>query len=96
MKKLALTAFASLSVLALSACGKTDDPNAQASADTADMPAEETVSSAEANAQIAPDNGAAASEAADEEQAKTKSAAEAGADVAKDFEAAGEEKKAAQ
>jgi hypothetical protein len=56
------------------------------------MPAEETVNSAEANAQIVPDAGAA-SEAAAEEEAKTKSAAEAGADVAKDFEAAGEEEK---
>ena len=41
--------------------GKTVD--AQASADTADMSAEETVNSAEANAQIVPDNGAAATEA---------------------------------
>lgn len=58
MKKLASAVAISIAVLSLSACGKTDSPDASASADTADMPAEEAVNSAEANAQPQPDSAA--------------------------------------
>lgn len=80
MKKFALAAFASVAALSLSACGRSDDPNAQASADTADMPAEESVSSAEANALPVADS----SDSADgKTTSDTKAAAE---QTAKDFE----------
>lgn len=58
MKKLVSAVALSIAVLSLSACGKTDSPDAAASADTADMPAEEAVNSAEANAQPVPDSAA--------------------------------------
>lgn len=84
MKKIVLTAFASAAVLALSACGHSDDPNAQASADTADMPAEEAVNSAEANAMPV-------AEASDDADGKTsQSVKDAAAQTAKDFEDAGD------
>lgn len=88
MKKLALVAFATAAVLSLSACGKSDDPNAQASADTADMPAEEAVNSAEAMP-VAD----SATDAADGNQT-TNDAKDAAAQTAKDFEDAGSEDKA--
>lgn len=62
MKKIAFAVLAPLSVLALSACGKSDDPNAEASADNAEMPAEEAVNSAEAGA--TPEAATEATEAA--------------------------------
>ena len=90
MKKLAITAFASLAVLSLSACGKSDDPNAAASADTVEMPAEESVNGAESTAMPVVDN---ASEAAgDKTSTDVKDAA---AQTAKDFEDLGDEQKPA-
>ena len=90
MKKLAITAFASLAVLSLSACGKSDDPNAEASADTVEMPAEESVNGADASAMPVADN---ASDAADDKtSADVKDAA---AQTAKDFEDLGDEPKPA-
>ena len=84
MKKIAFAAFAPLAVLALSACGKSDDPNAEASADNVEMPAEEAVNSAEANA--APVADSAATEAA-APAAKTPDEVKAAAEkTAQDFE----------
>jgi hypothetical protein len=84
MKKIAFAALAPLVVLSLSACGKSDDPNAEASADNVEMPAEEAVNSAEANA--APVADGAATEAA-APVAKTPDEVKAAAEkTAKDFE----------
>ncbi len=58
MKKLVSAVALSIAVLSLSACGKTDSPDAAASADTADMPADEAMNSVEANAQPVPDSAA--------------------------------------
>lgn len=63
MKKIAFAALAPLALAALAGCAKTDDPNAQASADNVEMPAEEAMNSAEASAMPVEDK-AAASEAA--------------------------------
>ena len=80
MKKLAFAA-ATLAVLSLSACGKTDSPDAAASADTADMPAEEAGNSAEAKAQPVPDSAASA----DAGGKTTQSEKDEAAKLAKDF-----------
>ncbi len=89
--KLAFAAFASIAVLSLSACGSSDDPNAVASADTADMPAEEAVNSAEANVQPVPD---AATEAAGEGMT-SQTEKDAAAQTAKDFNDLGADEKPA-
>ena len=92
MKKLALTAFASIAALSLSACGRSDDPNAEASADTVEMPAEESVGGADATAEPVVDSASDAAEApksADEIKA-------AAAQTAKDFEDLGTEEKPAE
>lgn len=87
MKKIALAALASVAVLGLSACAKSDNPDAQASADTADMPADEAMNSVEASAVPVPDRAGAddaASEAAD--PGKTDDDAKTAAEkTAKDF-----------
>lgn len=65
MKKIAFAALAPLALFALAGCAKTDDPNAEASADNVEMPAEEAMNSAEASAMPVEDKTAAeASEAA--------------------------------
>ena len=85
MKKLALAAIASVAVLSLAACGKSDSPDVQASEDSADMPADEAMNQIEASATPVTDDGAAASEAA-KEAAKTPDQVKAdAAQVAKDF-----------
>ncbi|MEO7246980.1 MAG: hypothetical protein ABIW31_00880 [Novosphingobium sp.] len=91
MKKFAFAALASIAVLSLSACGKSDDPNAQASADNADMPAEEAVNSAEANVQPVPD--AATDAAADGKTSQTEK--DAAAQTAKEFNDLGADAKPA-
>ena len=91
MKKLAFTAFASLAVLSLAACGKSDDPNAEASADTVEMPAEENVNAAEASPAPVADNASAAAD-----EGKTSAdVKDAAAQTAKDFEDLGTEEKPA-
>ena len=91
MKKFAFAAIASIAVLSLSACGSSDDPNAVASADTADMPAEEAVNSAEANVMPVPE---AATEAAGEGMT-SQTEKDAAAQTAKDFNDLGAEAKPA-
>lgn len=59
MKKIAFAALAPLALVALAGCAKTDDPNAQASADNVEMPAEEAMNSAEASAMPVEDKTAA-------------------------------------
>ena len=90
MKKIAFAAFASIAALSLSACGSSDDPNAVASADTADMPAEEAVNSAEANVQPVAD---AATDAADGKTSQSEK--DAAAQTAKDFNDLGADEKPA-
>lgn len=88
MKKIALAALASVAVLGLSACAKSNNPDAQASADTADMPADEAMNSVEASAVPVPDKGAAADAAASDaaDPGKTDDDAKTAAEkTAKDF-----------
>lgn len=98
MKKFALAALASIAVLGLSACAKKDDPDAQASADTADMPADEAMNSVEASAVPVPDKAGpadAATEAAD--PGKTDDDAKTAAEkTAKDFNDLADEPKPAE
>ncbi|MFM5906490.1 MAG: hypothetical protein ACKOPO_02700 [Novosphingobium sp.] len=98
MKKIAFAALAPLAVLALAGCAKTDDPNAEASADNVEMPAEEAVNSAEASAVPVEDKAAA-------EPASTEAAAgpktpdkvkEDAAATAKEFEDLGKEEEPKQ
>lgn len=84
MKKFAFAALAPLALVALAGCAKTDDPNAEASADNVEMPAEEAMNSAEASAMPVEDKGAATEAAA---PAKTPDEVkEAAAKTAADFE----------
>jgi len=97
MKKIVLAALASVAVLGLSACAKSDNPDAQASADTADMPADEAMNSVEASAAAVPDKGADVAPEATEAAAKTPSdVKDAAAAAAKDFEDAGDAAKPAE
>jgi hypothetical protein len=95
MKKFAYAAFASAAVLALSACGSSDSASEQASPDNVEVPAEETVASAEPSAMPVPDNGAApaaaasASAVATDAAAKVEDAAAAAAQAAQEFKDAG-------
>lgn len=86
MKKIAFAALAPLALFALAGCAKTDDPNAEASADNVEMPAEEAMNSAEASAMPVEDNSVTeASEAA--APAKTPDEVkEAAAKTAADFD----------
>ena len=69
MKKIATIAFASAAALALSACGSSDKASEEAQAENVELPAEEAVNAADANAtpvadaSMAGDAAAAASEA---------------------------------
>lgn len=64
MKKLAITAFASVAVLALAACGSSDSAKEEAAADNVEMPAEEAVGDVDATAAPVADASAAATDAA--------------------------------
>ncbi len=85
MKKFAFAAIASVAVLSLSACGKSDSPDVQASEDSADMPADEAVNQVEALATPVADDGAAASDAAKDAAKTTDQVKADAAQVAKDF-----------
>jgi hypothetical protein len=79
MRKLLFASLASASVLALAACGSSDDASADAEADTVEMPADEAMTGVE---DPVLDDGATQ----DAEEATTTSAGEAAAAA----EAAGE------
>jgi hypothetical protein len=64
MKNIVFAAFASAAALALSACGSSDKASEGAQAENVEMPAEEAMNSAEADATPVADASAAASEAA--------------------------------
>jgi hypothetical protein len=81
MKNIVHAAFASAAALALSACGHADKADEGAQAENVEMPAEEAMSSADADAMPV----AAASDAAADASA---AASEAGSDAAKAAEAA--------
>ncbi len=85
MKKFAFAAIASVAVLSLSACGKSDSPDVQASEDSADMPADEAVNQVEASAAPVTDNGASSSEAAKEAAKTPDQVKDDAAQVAKEF-----------
>ena len=80
MKKIVHAAFVSAAVLALSACGKSDKADEGAQAENVEMPAEEAMNSAEADATPVAD----ASDAA----AAASGAAAAASDASKAAEAA--------
>ncbi len=91
MKKIAFAALAPLAVLALAGCAKTDDPNAEASADNVEMPAEEAVNSAEASAipvqeQAAPEASEAAAKTPDKVKEDAAATAREFEDLGKDEE----------
>jgi hypothetical protein len=80
MKKIVHAAFVSAAVLALSACGKSDKADENAQAENVEMPAEEAMNSAEADATPvadASDAAAAASGAASAAASDASKAAEA-------------------
>lgn len=90
MKKIALFTLAASATLALSACGSSNDASEQATPDTVEMPAEEQLSTVEA--QPVPDSGATATAPADPNAgAKPEDAAANAAAAAADFNAAGGE-----
>lgn len=60
MKKIAYAAFASVAALALAACGSSETPSDEATAESVEMPAEEAMSTATAM----PTEGAMPAEAA--------------------------------
>lgn len=64
MKKIAYVAFASAAALALSACGSSDKAGEGGQAENVEMPAEEAMNSADADATPVADASAAAEEAA--------------------------------
>ncbi|MFM5930084.1 MAG: hypothetical protein ACKOPQ_04160 [Novosphingobium sp.] len=99
MKKIAFAALAPFAVLALAGCAKTDDPNAEASADNVEMPAEEAVNAAEASAAPVADKAAAepaASEAAAEGPKTPDKVKEDAAATAKEFEDLGKDEEPKQ
>jgi hypothetical protein len=63
MKKLAYAVFAAAAALALSACGKSDKANEGGQAENVEMPAEEAVNSADADATPMADASEAAADA---------------------------------
>ena len=95
MKKFAYAAFVSAAVLALTACGSSDDAQEQATPDNVEMPAEEQLNTVEAVP--VPDDGAAAASATSTAPADPNAGAAAAdsaanaAAAAADFEAAGGE-----
>jgi hypothetical protein len=76
MKKIAYAAFASVAALALSACGSSDKASEGAQAENVEMPAEEAMSSADADAVPLPEASVAGDAAA---AASAPAASEAGA-----------------
>jgi len=90
MNKFTTAAFASLAVLALSACGSSDDASVEAEADTVEMPAndameavvETPVEDTQANAVETAPAPAATDPVANEADAAGEAAAAAAADVA--------------
>ncbi|MGB3710063.1 MAG: hypothetical protein WA985_00070 [Erythrobacter sp.] len=93
MKKIATTALASLGVLALAACGDTEDASTEAMPDTVEMPADEALEPV--RSEPVEDSEAAGPPPAPvdprdtaPDQATTEEAADAAAQVAADAEAA--------
>ena len=96
MKKLAMTAFASVAVLALAACGGSDDASEDAMADNVEMPADEAMAgagdpvadtdldAADAATADAGDTTAAAGDAAEAAAADAAAAAEAATQAAEE------------
>jgi hypothetical protein len=81
MKKIAYAAFASAAAMALAACGSSDKASEGAQAENVEMPAEEAMNSAEADAVPEADASGAAADASGAASAASTAAASAGAAV---------------
>jgi hypothetical protein len=79
MKKIAYAAFVSAAAMALAACGSSDKASEGAQAENVEMPAEEAMNSAEADAMPQADTSGAAADASEAAAAASTAAASAGA-----------------
>jgi hypothetical protein len=78
MKKIAYAAFASVAAMALAACGSSDKASEGAQAENVEMPAEEAMNSAEADAMPEADASGAAADASGAGAAASSATASAG------------------